>query len=186
MNFAELKDILEQSPVIAAVSDSQFSEALVSSAEVIFYLEANLFTLSQRIDDAHRSGKRIFIHMDLAEGLGRDRTALEYLAFAKADGIISTKAQLIRIARDLGLITIQRFFILDSKGLGSIQEMLATTKPDLIEILPGIVPKIIRRFADIDTPVIAGGLIETKAEITQALSSGAFAVSTSRQALWEL
>ena len=33
-------------------------------------------------------------------------------------------------------------------------------------------------------PVIAGGLIETKAEVTEALCQGALAVSTGKQELW--
>ena len=37
---------------------------------------------------------------------------------------------------------------------------------------------------NIGIPVIAGGLIETKAEITTALSSGAVAVSTGKKELW--
>lgn len=182
----QLRDCLEQNPVIPAVSDKGFTEALASSAEIIFCLEANLFTVGQRIAEAHRRGKHIFVHIDLAEGLGRDRTGLEYLASLKADGIISTKPQLIRIARELGMLTVQRFFVLDSKGLAGIREMLSGSKPDMIEILPGVIPKIISRFSALGTPIIAGGLIETKQEITQALSGGALAVSTSRPELWDL
>ncbi len=184
MIFPALKESLKHKSVIAAVSDKAFPDALASPAEVIFYLEANLFTAKQRIDAAHNRGKRIFIHMDLAEGLGRDRTALEYLSALKADGIISTKAQLIRMARELGMLTVQRFFLLDTKGVNSIQEMLTSSKPDMIELMPGLVPKIIRRFACMDIPVIAGGLIETEEEVAHALSAGALAVSTGKAALW--
>ncbi len=186
MELAALKDRLERNPVITAVTDKLFKEALESPAEVLFYLEANLFTVGQRIEETHSRGKCIFVHMDLAEGLGRDRTALEYLAALKADGIISTKAQLIRMAKELGMLTVQRFFLLDTKGLGNIRDVLQAARPDLVEMLPGVVPKIIRRFADLEVPVIAGGLIETKQEITEALSSGAFAVSTGKRDLWDV
>ena len=55
-----------------------------------------------------------------------------------------------------------------------------------MEIMPGVIPKVIERLAKGKIPVIAGGLIETKAEITTALGSGATAISTGRPELWEL
>ena len=100
------------------------------------------------------------------------------------DGVISTRAQIIRTAKDLGLLTVQRFFALDSPGLGSVQEMLKTTDPHLMEIMPGVIPKAVRRFSGGSIPVIAGGLIETRQEVTAALSAGALAVSTGRKDLW--
>ena len=103
-----------------------------------------------------------------------------------ADGIISTKAQLVRYAKEQELLTVQRFFALDSKGMDSIDDMVKNTNPHLMEIMPGVLPKAIRRFAAGNIPVIAGGLIETKAEITSALSSGATAISTGSPHLWEL
>lgn len=36
----------------------------------------------------------------------------------------------------------------------------------------------------LDTPIVAGGLIETKEEIAEACNSGAIAVSTGRESLW--
>lgn len=53
-----------------------------------------------------------------------------------------------------------------------------------MEIMPGTVDKVLAAFAATGIPVIAGGLIETKAEITTALSSGAVAVSTGKKELW--
>ena len=108
------------------------------------------------------------------------------MAACGVDGIISTRAQIIRLAKDAGLLTVQRFFALDSQGLDSIQEMLKSTHPHLMEIMPGIIPKAIGRFATGSVPVIAGGLIETKAEITGALGGGAMAVSTGCETLWYL
>lgn len=83
-------------------------------------------------------------------------------------------------------MTVQRFFALDSKGLEAIEEMLESVKPDLIEIIPGVIGKVIKRFSAGNTHVIAGGLIETKAEVTDALSHGADAVSTGMTELWYL
>ena len=186
MRSTELADCLESFPIIAAIGEDRWKAALSSSAEVLFYLECNLMTAEQKIRQAHDAGKSVFIHIDLSEGIGKDRTGLSYLLKCGADGIISTRAQLIRIAKDLGLLTVQRFFALDSQGMESVLEMLKNTNPHFMEIMPGVIPKVIERLSKENVPVIAGGLIETKAEITAALKSGATAVSTGKPELWEL
>ncbi len=186
MRPEEIIDILEQNPVIAAVGDDKWEAAVQSPAQVIFYLSANLLTVAQRVREAHEAGKLIMVHLDLAEGIGRDRVGIHYLADLGVDGIISTRAQLIRFTKERGLMAIQRFFALDSKGVESMEEMLHSTNPDLIEIMPGVIGKIIHQFSHGHVPVIAGGLIQTKAEVTEALSSGATAVSTGKQELWYL
>lgn len=64
--------------------------------------------------------------------------------------------------------------------------MIEATNPNLIEIMPGVIPKALSLFADKGIPVIAGGIIETKEEVTAALRSGAIAVSTGKFKLWQL
>jgi glycerol uptake operon antiterminator len=55
----------------------------------------------------------------------------------------------------------------------------------MIEIMPGVVPKVITRIsAQTKRPVIAGGLIETEEEVKEILNSGAAAISTGKKALW--
>lgn len=184
MERKELFDRLERTPVIAAVRDSGFADAIASPAEVIFYLKANLLTVKQRVEEAKKNNKCVFVHIDLAEGIGKDRTGIDFLVQCGVDGIISTRSQLISCAEHAGLLTVQRFFALDSQGLDSLREMSENTSADLIEIMPGVIGKIINRFAKGGTPVIAGGLIETKTEVTGAIQAGATAVSTGRKDLW--
>ena len=186
MRATDLRERLEGFPIIAAIRDDRWQKALRSPAEVLFYLEANLLTVKQHIQQAHDAGKVIFVHLDLAEGIGKDRSGIEYLAKCGVDGIISTRAQIIRLAKDTGLLTVQRFFALDSQGMGSVQEMLRSTNPHFMEIMPGVIPKAITRFSTGVVPVIAGGLIDTKAEITAALKNGATAISTGCAELWEV
>lgn len=184
MKKSELIECLERSPVIAAVRQEQWENALQSPAEILFHLRANIMTVQKCIEQAHAANKYIFVHIDLAEGIGKDKGGIEFLLKCGVDGIISTRAQLIRIARDSGLIAVQRFFALDSQGIDSISDMLENYPPDLIEIMPGALIKIIERFAEGSIPVIAGGLIETKAEVMGALGCGAAAVSTGKKDLW--
>ncbi|MBP3333403.1 MAG: glycerol-3-phosphate responsive antiterminator [Clostridia bacterium] len=173
----------EENPVIAAVRDSGKS-AMNSPCEVIFDLGANIMTVASVINEAHRNGKLIFVHIDLAEGIGKDRGGLNYLKMLGSDGIISTKTGLLRQAKELSMLTVKRVFLLDSQGVESAMNEIDRNSTDLIEIMPGIMPKMVERFSRIGVPVIAGGLIETKAEITSSLSSGAVAVSTGKKELW--
>lgn len=184
MQLCDLMDRLECFPIIAAVRDNKFSAALESPVDVVFYLETRLSTIRLRTKQAHEAGKVILAHIDLAEGIGKDREGLQYLASCGVDGIISTRAQIIRMAKELGLLTVQRFFALDSQGMDSVQEMLKNTIPDMMEIMPGVIPKAIARFSAGTIPVIAGGLIDAKAEVTAALRSGATAISSGCKDLW--
>lgn len=180
-------DSLEASPVIAAVRDENFPAALKSPVEIIFLFGSRILSVKDRVESAHREGKKLFVHIDLAEGIARDRAGVEFFSSIGVDGIISTKPSLLRVAKEMGLVTVQRFFVYDSQGVAGIEEMLASASPDIIEILPGVIGKIIHRFSrEVSVPLIAGGLIETKAEVMEALQEGAFAVSTGREALWYL
>ncbi len=184
MTKQELCDSLEISPIIAAVNERNLEKAIESPVDVIFLLGSSILNLKENIDAAHKANKRIFVHIDLTEGIGKDKVGVEFLARNGADGIISTKAMLIKAAKEHGLVTVQRFFALDSQGVESISDMLLNSSPDFIEIMPGVIGKIIERFSKEKTPLISGGLVETKADVTAALSIGAFAVSTGKPELW--
>lgn len=186
MRYSELMDSLERCPVIAAVREEQWERALSAPPELLFLLNASLLSIKQRCEEAHAAGKHVFVHLDLAEGIGRDKTGIRYLADCGADGILSTKAQLIRWAKEQNLLAIQRFFVMDSQSMNSIADMVHSSEPHLMEIMPGVIPKAISKFAKSGIPVIAGGLLQTKAEVMEALNAGATAVSTGSKELWYL
>ena len=55
----------------------------------------------------------------------------------------------------------------------------------MIEILPGLMPKVIRKICSQSRiPVIAGGLITDKEDIMAALGAGAISISTTNQKVW--
>ncbi|MBQ6847863.1 MAG: glycerol-3-phosphate responsive antiterminator [Clostridia bacterium] len=184
MTKCDLVNALERNPIIAAVRDDGWNDAISSQVEVIFYLKANLITIKEKISEALRNNKIIFVHLDLADGIGKDRTGIDFLAKCGVSGIISTRNQLINYAKDKGLLTVQRFFALDSQGLSNIREIVGSA--DLIEIMPGVVPKVIEHFTNNGADVIAGGLIETKDEVMTALRAGTVAVSTGKTTLWDM
>ncbi len=184
MQCVDLIQKLESFPVIAAVQEDKFQDALMSPVDVIFSLEPHLLTIQERTKQAHDAGKILFVHLAMASGIEQDKEGLCYLSNCGVDGIISTKGHIIRLAREIGLLTVQRFFALDSQGVSMIQDTLKNNIPHLIEIMPGIIPKIIKQFSSCSVPVIAGGLIGTRQEINEALNNGALAISTGCSQLW--
>ncbi len=77
-----------------------------------------------------------------------------------------------------------RFFVLDSVALVNLNRQCSAVVPDCIEILPGLMPKIIKKMADSEPyPLIAGGLISDREDIESALGAGAVAVSTTNMDL---
>lgn len=175
-----------QKTIIAAVrNDSELELALKADVWVIFDLSPNLLTLAKKAEMVHSAGKKIFIHIDLAEGIGKDKCGIDFVRRCKVDGIISTRSNIIKLAREAGLTTVQRFFIVDSKSVDTTVETVKTSRPDMIEIMPGIVTKVVASLkATLDMPVICGGLIDDVREIDSVLSAGATAISTGKTELW--
>ena len=184
MCCADLIQMLEDFPVIAAVQEDKFQDALLSPVDVIFSLEPHLLTIQERTKQAHEAGKILFVHLAMAAGIEQDKEGLRFLASCGVDGIISTKGHIIRLAKELGLLTVQRFFALDSQGVNMIHDTLKSNLPHLIEIMPGVIPKVIKQFSSGPIPVIAGGLIGTRQEVNAALNTGALAISTGCSELW--
>ena len=66
--------------VIAAVrSDRDFEAALQTSVSTIFHLVPNLMGVASQAKSAHQKGKTFFVHLDLAEGIAKDRVGIQFL-----------------------------------------------------------------------------------------------------------
>lgn len=106
------------------------------------------------------------VHIDLINGLSGKEIAVDFIQkFTRADGIITTKPALIKRARELELSTILRFFVIDSMAYSSIEKQLRSVKPDYIEILPALMPKVVSRICRISkVPVIKRGEIRKQAK----------------------
>lgn len=177
---------MESGKVIAAVRDElSFEEACKSKAKIIFDLAPSIENIESRVMLCAKYNKTLFIHIDLAEGIGKDKAGLRYISDCGVDGIISTRTSLIKSANEVGLKTVQRTFLLDSQSVETAVSMLKT-KPDMLEIMPGVIsPRVISTICSkVSIPVIAGGLIETVAEAETAIAAGAVAVSIGKKELW--
>lgn len=184
-----LAETLLDEPVIAAVkTDEALTAALASPCSAVFLLASTLLTVDGLVHRIHDAGKLAVVHIDLVDGLSSREIAVDSLnALCRPDGLISTRPTLIRRARHRGLLTVQRAFILDSLSLTSLSGQLEQGKPDFVEILPGIMPRVIAEIsARTQVPVIAGGLLRDKADVMAAMHAGAAAVSTSAPSLWDI
>ncbi len=180
-------ETIRDNPVIAAVqSQATLSAALSLRMPTVFLLNTDIFSSKASVDLCAAADCNVFLHMDLIDGLASSAKALDYVQHRiSPSGIISTKSALIKYAREQGIFCIQRFFIVDSASFDNAVKTTRKNRPNMVELMPGIIPDVLRRFtAEADTPVIAGGLITQRRQVIGALSAGAVGVSTGCQGLW--
>ena len=122
----------------------------------------------------------------MTQGLSGKEIAADFVKqFTEADGVISTRPALIKYAKNLGLITVFRFFLVDSLSLSGLKKQIDSCGADFVDIMPGVMPKVIKKVCEITSvPVITGGLIADKEDVISALSAGAQCISTTCEKLW--
>lgn len=155
--------------------------------EYIVVLDTHISHIKSIVDLAKANGKKVLLHADLIAGLKNDEQAAEYLCqVIKPAGVLSTRAGVITKTRQNGLIAIQRIFLIDTQALEKSYQLLERTKPDFIEVLPGVIPHIISEvYERTRIPIFAGGLIRSINDVDNAIQAGASAVTTSNTALWK-
>lgn len=181
---SNLKKILIENNKILAVKDLETLEnALLSSSKIIFLLNSDICSIEETTRLIKASGKLCFIHLDMIQALNtKDNSALDYLRENTfADGIITTKSQVAKYSHKIGFLVILRCFLIDSLSLNTTEKLFNETYIDAIEILPGVMPKIIEQISKRSSiPIIAGGLISDYEDVNLALKSGAVAISTTK------
>lgn len=171
-------------PAVRKMKDFEF--ILNSDHELFIILETRIAQLPQIVQQAKKHNKKVLVHADLINGLKVDQYGMEFLVrHVKIDGIISTRANVISLAKKSNIVAIQRLFAIDSSAIERNIELIAKTQPDYIEVLPGIVPSVINEIIEqTGIRVIAGGLIKKEEDIHLALESGAVAITTSNRDLF--
>jgi len=187
-SFDRLAYCLKRKPVITSlVNKEELPSILQTSSNIVFILKSDIFTIESIVEQIREAGKLSFIHFDLIDGIGKDKMGVAYMADKIGiDGIVTTKGSIITESKKYGLMTIQRLFVFDSVSLDNGIKMTKSAQPDAIEVLPGMVcSRIMSRIrAELDTPVIAGGLMVDLSDLETALTSGVIGISTSSKELW--
>ena len=190
--MSQFHDLVEENPVIAAVKDMDGLEksCRLEDIKVIFILFGDICTIGEIVEQIKVAGKTAMVHIDLVGGLNTKEITVDFIKNStKADGIITTRPILAQRAKEMSMYAVLRFFVIDSMALKNIEglHMPRGIRPDFIEVLPGAMPKIIRRICSSSPiPVIAGGLISDREDVTGALDAGAGAVSATNQDVWEM
>ncbi len=178
---------LGRNPVIPAVRgpDSALEAALAGDHPAIFVLGGDIFKVLGRIRP-ERSRPQIYVNVDLVGGIASDASGLRFLS-RRVEGVISTHRHVIELAKASGLTTIQRLFAIDSGAVERGLKLIRRAQPRFVEILPASAYcEIAEQYSEVvDVPVLAGGLLKSRGDVTTILEAGAVGVSTSDQRLWK-
>lgn len=189
MASLDVLKILTNGPIIPAARSMEAFKAALTHTIVpsVVLLFGDINSLPTLISQAKEHKKRIILHLDLFDGIGKDKAGIRFLARMGISAIITTKSHLCKFARDEGMIVIQRLFLMDSDSLRTGLNLVRNFKPDAIEILPGTVPTNVVQelIRETGLPILAGGLIRTREDVDLAIKRGISAISSSRQELWD-
>lgn len=183
----EYQELFEDYPIIMAIRDDEaLKESIEADCKIVFILYGTVCNIKDIVQKIVEAGKLALVHMDMISGLSTKEVAVDFIKEQTgAHGIISTRSSVIKRGKELGLFTVQRFFLLDSLALSNLKKQSEVSHPDFIEIMPGIIPRVLKRVCEEVYPhVIAGGLISRKEDILNALNAGVTAISTTDHTLW--
>ena len=141
-------DALQDCPIIAAVRDEAGLDAcLASDVRMVFTLFGDVCSIPTIVDRIRAANKFAVVHLDRVTGLASKEVAVDFIRQStRADGVISTHTNLIQYAKGLGLFTALRAFLIDSIALDNLVAA-GRIRPDALDILPGLMPPMIRRFS---------------------------------------
>jgi glycerol uptake operon antiterminator len=178
-------------PVIPVVWEPGRQAELIGRASTVFLQGGSLAELPrvlERFQQPDLADIALFAHIDLIAGLENSEAGMEYLAgMRRLAGVVTVHHYLTKPARKLGLLSIVRLFLSDSRAVERGVVIAEKSQADAIEILPAAAAvKVAADFKHCPLPRIAGGLCRTEADVREVLDSGCRAVTSTRAALWQL
>lgn len=185
----KLAAILQDNPIIASVIDEPALEAVFASdCAVVFLRHGSVLTIGAIIARLKTAGKLVFVDVDLIDGFASKEVVISYIStLTDADGILSSKAYMVKAAKAIGLVAIHRFFLLDSMAYRNLPKQVRLSGADAVQIQPGCMPRVISWIrADVTLPIIAGGLVCDKEDIVAAIGAGASAIASSNRDVWAM
>lgn len=180
-------DDLASHPTIAGIKDDRGLKAVLNSpCKAVFLLYGTILNLAEIVRQLKDAGKRVFVNVDLVDGLAQKEVVVDFVKqMTAADGILSSKVSMIKTAKAQKLLAIHRFFLIDSFSYHNVAKLAELSKPDCIEIMPGCMPKVISWVVgSVPIPLIAGGLVCDHDDAAAAMQAGAVAISSTNAAVW--
>src|SRR5437016_7759701 len=187
-SVARLFEAFDRVPVAAVIRHAEdLPRALASQVPAIFFVRAPAFHLGPLVWAVQARGKMAFVHIDLIAGLGKDRAGIAFLAREiGVNGIITSHSALVAAAKAERVIAMQRLLLHDDLALPSALAALDHARPDIVEVLPGVIfPLVVDRIrARVPLPIIVGGFVTEPEQRNAVLERGALAISTGTTSLW--
>ena len=181
-----LRAALERRPVVPAVRslEEEFEFVLSGDHAAVFVLGGDAFELVERLREG-TNRPPVCVNVDLVSGISADVEGIRFLS-RYVDGVISTHRRIIELAKQARLLTIQRLFAIDSGAVERGLRMIVRADPAFVEILPALAyPGIADYYREVcGIPVLAGGLVSERDQVSYLLAAGASGVSASDSSLW--
>ncbi|MBP2032171.1 glycerol uptake operon antiterminator [Clostridium algifaecis] len=165
------------------------SYALSLDNEYILLSETHIGNLKCLVDKCHKANKKAIVNAELIGGLNLDKIGINLLKqLYKVDGVIGANTPKMNMMKEIGLMTIQRITLMDSKAFDTSLRLISNSKCDAIEIRPCIYGL---KFGDEikkvkNVPLLLGGFIDNEDMIYKAKEAGFRGVTTSCKSLWNI
>lgn len=187
MNKNAMMKHFEDNPVILGMNAwSDFPLVEKNESQIVFLLFGTISDIDDIIRRLKQMGKLVFVNIDMVDGFASKNSVVDFIKATEADGVLSAKPHILRYAHDKGLLTVHRFFILDSASWRNIEKQLEISKADIINITPGwtkVVRWTVERY---NVPVVASGLVCDKETVIDNLKAGAIAICTTNHDIWDM
>ncbi|MEJ1156625.1 glycerol-3-phosphate responsive antiterminator [Microbacterium marmarense] len=184
-----IEEILLLHPVIASIKDDSDMQAILKvHCPVVFVLFGSVLTIADIVKALKDAGRTVFVDIDLVDGFSNRPVVIDFLKQnSQADGVLSSKAMMVKYAKSVGFLGIHRLFLVDSFSYKNVPKQVSLSGADAVEILPGCMPRVLSWVReDTDLPLIAGGLVCDKQDVLAALGAGAIAIASSNRDVWQM
>lgn len=186
--ISEVIDLMENNPVILGIKDmNDISLSAKCESNIVFVLFGDISDIGSIVKELKDNGKTVFVNVDMVDGFSSKSSVIKFMKNnTEADGIVSSKAAMLRNAKELGFLTVHRFFILDSSSYRSMKKQLELSQADFINIAPGWTKVVEWTKAEYTKPIIASGLVCDKKIVIDSLKAGAVAICSTNHDVWDL
>lgn len=139
----------------------RYKDFLKSEYPVCVLMNVHISLLESIFRAAKEKEKKIILHVDRINGLSDDEYGAEYVSQRyRPAAAVSIKPSVIQTLKKNHITSIQRVFLIDSFALKRSADSVANTKPDYVEVLPGVCEAITPLLKEaLGERLIAGGLI---------------------------
>lgn len=187
--YKVFQERLADKQLIAAIKEPKAIEVALKNKDnisAVILMMGNILTVKNYVQVFHDAGLPVILHVEKIGGLQLDQYGIDFISeVVKPFAIVTTKANVIKRAKQKKMFVIQRIFLIDTEVYQQLEHSIHHTAADMIEIMPCRAPDFIHKLVQVtEKPIITGGLLDKVEHGQAALAHGAKAVTTSNVKLW--